>query len=1102
MVLSSNQTFCRLVLMALALSMLQLNAQMNFGRISGTVADSSSAVMPGVIVHVINEATGAERTATSNDTGSYIVTNLPVGTYTVKAEPAGFQAEARTGLTLMGDGRVTVDLTFRPAGATQSVDAIAATSEAINTVSGEVARQINNEQVENLALNGRNYLQLATLIPGSALLDEDQMATTTSLSVSTQAVNGNRTISNNMMVDGAYNLDAGSNGSQLNNVGVDFIGEVAIKTSNFSAEYGRSSGAAINVITRSGTNQLHGGVLEFLRNDDFDARNFFSPSKGKLRFNDFGWHLGGAIKRNKLFVFTGQEWKRIRQDEAPLQATLPTRAQRAGDFSGISGNLFLPGTTTPIAGRNIASMITPDGKAIAQVLNRMEQMASSYTDVAKGNNTIYQFPNPFNWREEIMRIDYMLSDKHWLYGRYLHDDYTLTDPHPLGGLPTVAINRVRPTPSYQVSETWTIRPTLLNDIRASVTWSKQHRYLASDTWERATYGFQFPQIFGTGPLADGIPAVSFDGLTNFPAPTFVKLSPNTEISFNDNITWIKGSHTLKAGVMVARNRKSSNGSAINTGSVAFSVSGNTQTTGNAFADALLGNYRTYSEANNDPVGYFRFTQVGSYLQDNWRVSKQFSLELGLRYQYETASAPIGNNITNFVPALYNMAQAVTMTSAGLIVPGSGNTLNGLIRAGSGVPQDQLGRVPSSGSADVAAVPVGAPRGLYSPQSVIAPRFGFAWTPFDDSKTSIRGGFGMFYDTPDGNIIYPTLNSPPFTKTVQFQNGNLSNPSGGVAAALAPFANITAIDPNLKLSYSESYSFSIQRELPRGFLAEAAYVGTLGRHLLRSPDINQPSFAALVANAALPSAQRLATNSMRPYKGYAAILQRISDSTSNYHALQLYTTKRKGDLTLTASYTFSKTLADSSSEGDNPENPTNRHYNYGPATFDRRHMLVGTYSYQIPFARRWTSPAKFALAGWQLSGINRFQSGPYYTITGNTAIGVRRADYVGGPVRIADGSWTLANYLSPAAFAIAPSSRFGNSGVGNVQGPGLMLWDLSLRKEFAATERVSIRFQGDVFNVMNRANFRGMDTVMTDLAFGSISAAGPPRNVQLGLKLSF
>src|SRR5581483_364554 len=288
--------------------------------------------------------------------------------------------------------------------------------------------------------------------------------------------------------------------------------------------------------------------------------------------------------------------------------------------------------------------------------------------------------------------------------------YNLIDPHPLGGLPTVPINRVRPTPSYQVSETWSITPTLVNEVRASATWSRQRRKLTSNTWERETYGFQYPQIFGTGPLANGIPAVSMDGYTNFPAPTFVKLSPTTDISANDNLTWVHGRHTVKTGFLVARNRKDQNGSAINTGSVNYSVSGNTGSTGNAFADALLGNYRTYSEANNDPVGFFRFTQTDGYVQDNWKIHRRLSLELGIRFQHGVPLYASANNVANFVPALYNPAQAVSVTPAGLIVANSGNPFDGLIRSGSGVPADQAARVPSAASPEVQSVPAGAPRG--------------------------------------------------------------------------------------------------------------------------------------------------------------------------------------------------------------------------------------------------------------------------------------------------------------------------------------------------------------------------------------------------------
>ena len=319
-----------------------------------------------------------------------------------------------------------------------------------------------------------------------------------------------------------------------------------------------------------------------------------------------------------------------------------------------------------------------------------------------------------------------------------------------------------------------------------------------------------------------------------------------------------------------------------------------------------------------------------------------------------------------------------------------------------------------------------------------------------------------------------MNNPPYLQTVQFENGNLSNPSQGRPAAQAPFGTVNALDPNLETPYSMNFSFSVQRELPRGFLVEGAYIGNVGRHLVRGPDINQAPFSALISNAALPAAQRASVNALRPYKGFSAINMRLSDSTSNYHSMQLYVNKRAGNIQLTGSYTWSKVLTDASSTTDNPENFEDRHFSYGPATFDRRHIFVATYTYHVPFGRTWNRPVKFLLAGWDLSGINRFQTGPYYTVSGTTSIGGRRADYRGGDVALPDDERSVARYINTAAFAPAPDTRRGNSGVGIVAGPSLFLWDLSIRKEFAVTERLKIKFQGDMFNLPNHTNFSRVD----------------------------
>ena len=1140
---SASQNFSVTRIAALLLLMvcgsLTTQGQTNFGRISGSVKDSNGGAIPNANVTITNLATNLVRTATTDDEGFYTATNLPVGSYSVAAERNGFKHATQSGIAVTADARLTVDVTLEPGQVTETVQISTIAGETVNTTSGEVARVVDKRQVQNLALNGRNYMQLVTLVPGAAILDEDQLALTTSLSISQAAINGNRPNYNSLSVDGGFNMDSGSNNSQVNNVGIDFIEEVKIQTSNFSAEYGRNAGAAVNIVTRSGGNTYHGSAFEFLRNDKLDARNFFSPVKAKLRFNNFGWNFNGPIKKDKLFFFVGQEYKRIRLDSAPVKRSLPTRAERLGDFSARAGTLNVPtgytainpatGATVaagqPIPGRNLANLrlngapvgITADGKAIASVYSAMEKLAVAYADTATANNTTFQQPNPLDYREDNARIDYRINEKHSIYGRYLHDYYNLIDPYGTfitSPLPTIPTNRLRPGYSVQLSYTWLIHPTLINEAKINSTWNGQRIPPVGEFWKRETYGFTYPQLFSGGRFDNGIPNTTFTGgqaYANFSGPSASLLSPTTDIAVSDNVTIIRGKHTLKTGALIVRNRKDQNGRSAYTGALAFNTNG-TRTTGNTFADALLGNFRSYSEADNDPIGFFRFNQYEAYGTDSWKVRRNLSLEFGARFYHYGPTYTQANNMANFDPSRYDQSQAVTVLANGNIDPTKGgNRFNGLIRAGNGIPASEVGRVSASAAA-LAAVPTGAPPGFYQPANRIGPRFGFAYDPFGDGKTSIRGGFGMFYDKVEGNLIFSQVNVPPFVSTPNFDNGNLANPSGGTPAANALIGTINAIDPNLKISYSMNFSLGVQRELPHGFFVEATYVGNEGRHLIRQPDLNQAPFDKLVANAALPTAQQVNINALRPYKGFTAISYRLSDANSNYNGLQLYAAKRKGDLELTAAYTWSKVLTDTSGNGDGldvGEDPFNRHYNYGPATFDRRHIFVTTYDYRIPFLRNMKGIGGAVLSGWEVSGITRFQTGPYLTPTASTAIGTRRADYVGGSVLLANKG--PDGWINPAAFAPPPIGRRGTAGVGIVQAPSLQTWDFSMRKQFNLTERFNLRLQVDMFNAFNRANFRSPDVSFGTLtaangpsnaAFGKISTAGPARNIQFGLKLNF
>jgi hypothetical protein len=1096
------------------------------GRISGTVRDSQGAIVPNASITVTDTANNLVRTAIADESGFYTVTNLPPSTYTISAELKGFKKALLGDNVLAADARLTVDIMLEPGELSETVQVATSSGETVNTTSGEVARVIDKRQVQDLALNGRNYMQLVTLIPGSVILDEDQLALTTSLSISQAAINGNRPNYNNLTVDGGFNMDSGSNNSQVNNVGIDFIQEVKIETSNFSAEYGRNSGAAINIITRGGGNAFHGSAFEFFRNDKLDARRFFAPVRANLRFNNFGWNFNGPIKKDKFFFFGGQEWKYIRQLSDATRRTLPTRAERAGDFSARSGTLNVPTGYTainpatgavvaagqPIPGRNLANLrlngapvgITPNGAAIAAVYTAMEKVAAAYTDTTAANNATYQQPNPFNFREDNVRLDYRFNEKHSVYGRYFHDHYDLIDPFGTfisSQLPTIPSNRLRPGNSIQLSYTWLISPTLINEAKINASWNGQRIPPVGEFWKRETYGFTYPQLFSGGRFDNSIPDTTITGFASFNGAAASLVSPTTDIAESDNLTIVRGKHSIKTGVLVVRNRKDQNGRSNYAGTLAFSTSGNTRTTGNAFADALLGNFRTYNEADNDPTGFFRFNQVEAYVTDSWKVARNLSLEFGARYYYFSPTYLQANNAANFDPSRYDPTQAVTILANGNIDPTKGgNRFDGLVRAGTGIPADQVGRVSIAGSPILQAVPTGAPRGFFQPSHKIAPRVGFAYAPFGNDKTSIRGGFGIFYDKAEGNLIFSQLNVPPFINTPQFENGNIANPSGGTASALAPFGTINAIDPNLKVSSSMNFSLGVQRELPQGFFVEATYVGNLGRHLIRQPDINMPTFAALAANAA---GAKASVNSLRPYKGFSQIRMRLSDANSNYHGLQLYAAKRKGDLELTASYTWSKALTDTSGNADNVDvgdDPFNRHLSYGPATFDRRHIFVTTYDYRLPFFHNMKGVGGAVLSGWEISGITRFQSGPLLTVTGNTSIGARRADYLGGPVLLSNPG--PDGWINPAAFAAAPDTRRGNSGVGNVIGPNLQLWDFSMRKQFSITERVKLRFQADMFNAFNRANFKAPATVVTNGGFGTITNTGPARNIQFGLKLDF
>ncbi len=1002
-------------------------AQDIFGRIVGTVTDASGGTIPVVKIAIVNEATQAVRAITTDEHGYFVADELPVGTYSLVAEKPGFKKITKRGNVLSAGGRLTVDLTLEVGVVTETV-VVTAVGDTVNTTSAEISTTITHQQVDNLALNQRHYESLVSLTPGAALQGSgtNPAALTANYNNSVADTNGQRLDGQNWSVDGGFNLDSGSNNSVFNQVGVDFIQEVDVQSSNYDAEFGRSASSTINVITKSGGNQYHGGVLEFVQNNTFNAENagtkLTNPTaKGysavpPFHFNDYGWNAGGPIPyiqpKGKLFFFAGQEWKKFRGvypglTAASVQETFPTAMEAAGNFTDVSQINGGAGLNTPavipascggtlFTAPNVINpaCITGDGAAIAALYTSAAKLSvqGALPTATAASNMTFNLANPLNLREDIIRVDEHANENQSFYFRYIHDSVDIYNPYSTfgagGAVPVDPDLRHRPGYNYQIGWVDVISPTLINEVKFNADWHKQRTPLQGTAWMKTPYGFQFiPPLGNPSTFPNGLPTISFTAVTNFPtaapagvngpAPNYLA-SPTTDINPADNVTWQKHNHSIKFGAEFARNRKTQNSRTNYDGTINFSASAGAATgsnsTGDPFADALLGNFNSLGQNSAVTTGQFRFNDVESYLQDTWKVSRAFSLVLGVRYIYTTPTYAQGNNMTNFDPYAFQTGLEPTFTG-GLATstintasPGlcSGPLLNvigtpvltiecnGLVRPGN-VPYDQAGSVPATyvDPQLLASIPPTASRGFYKAESLWAPRVGFSYSPFSNNRTVVRGGFGVFYDKPEGNILGNGINSqgyPPWAQSVLISGTNASlsqfDAAPGAATVAAPSTlSLSGEDPNLVVARSYQYSLGVQRELPDAILLQVAYVGNQGRHILREPSFNNATWTqqgTLIPVSPDPNTMAcpvginaaayqctggfapalLSKDQIRPYLGYSSIQMALSDADSNYNSMQVSLTKRAGILTATFAYTYSKAMGDDGGAGDayneNPE----------------------------------------------------------------------------------------------------------------------------------------------------------------------------------------
>ena len=1047
------------------------------GQVTGVVTDSSGAVVPNTAIELTNEETGQVRLVNSGPNGSYIIPLLPPGKYKMKATRAGFNpASVRVEVVVNGTSRLDLALSVGPQADFVIAQDVVPLIETANATLGLV---IDQQKVVELPLNGRNFAQLGTLLPGvvappSGLGGLNGNATVGGFGNSTGSfnVNGMRNQSNNFQLDGAANNDSFNSGFVLRPP-PDAIEEFKILTHSYGAEYGRNAGSVVNVVTKSGTNTWHGGAWEFNRDDNFQARNFFSAATPALEQNQYGGNIGGPLKKNKLFVFGYYEGFNNKQGSTNTLVVL-SAAQRTGDFSGgaaikdpLNGNAVFAGNIIP------PSRISPIAAAILDKFIPLPNQPA---------NRITRAPETTDTREQFgIRTDYRLNDKHSLFGRYMFAHTSAFDP--LGGsnfspAGNKAIARPR---DVLFSDTWTIAPTVINVGRFGI-----NRIGATPTvtsgLDLASLGFQYAASNAT---AKGLPFISVSGFfTTGDAQQPFANRVNNVLSFSDDLIWIKGRHSLKFGGEIRRDQI--NVTYINRPNGDFTFSG--QYSGSAAADFLIGQPIQFRQATGDPVlNGSSFTYSG-YAQDEFRFNKRLTLTFGLRYEVNQPFAEAKDHLAAFHPG--QQSTIYPAAPAGLVYPGD----------------------------------TGTPRGTYyTDTNNFAPRLAAVWDPFGTGRTSIRAAWGLFYDTVpgQGDFFQNGTLAPPFQPLTQVDfplavtAPKFANPLQGVTGAPGFPAGITFIGWGREFTTPvvQHYNVSVQRQFGSHWGLETGYVASTGTHLPMFMEVN-PTRPILAPTPAIGP---------RLYPAFGLVRPTFSEGKSWYNALQSSFTMRPWHgLNLLASYTWSHTIDDVSglniggesrpmlpvTIGDSASFVSALSREQGNALFDVRHRFVISFGYQLPGFSSANKATRMVLGGWQLNGIVQTQTGfPLTVIEPNN---VALTSLTNRPNLICNanngGARTPTNWFNTACFQrltlAANAGQLGNEGRNTITGPPLNQTDVSVFKTFTITERQRLQLRFEAFNALNHARFLQPGATLGSPIFGAITAASDGRVLQMAAKYSF
>ena len=1039
----------------------------NTGTFSGTVRDASGASVADAAVRVVRDSPVFQREVKTDEEGNYQVVQVPAGDYRIEFEKTGFQKTSRTGVSLSAGQSLRVDSVLQVGSVNETVQVDEKVAQ-VDTLTANVGSTVFGSQVQELALNTRSFTQLMTLQPGVSSTQAQQPGFGSNTGVPF-SFSGGQTSSNNWTLDGGRNIDT-YNGNNLTMVNLDAIAEVRIERNPYSSEYGRNSGAQVNVITRSGTNAFHGSAFEFFRNDKLDARNFFARATPKNRYNNFGWTLGGPIKKDKLFFFISNEYRRILQVTSTRTSIVPTPEQIAGNFSG-TRVINDPLTGQPFPGNRIPSdRLDPN----AQVLLKNYYALPTPGFQQGALNFTSSEPDGTRYRSALGRLDYNISPNLAFFGRYNIDSTRLDSPYGLfagNAMPQSAASlQAHIMATANATLNWTLSPTAMNQL----TGAWYHGSMAITTVPFASRtrvpNFNVPRVFNTITDAAGlIPSIS---LAQGYAGIDIRWPQNiSHYSFElmDNFSYIRGRHTFKFGGSIDKENKSQNQSVPNNGGT-FSFNGSV--TGDSLADFVLGQAFQYTENSAHIFGSSRFTNIGLYAQDQFRATSRLTLTMGLRWEFFEPEKDRDANYSFFMPSRFDPTKTPTVLPNGQIVPGTENFGNGIVVVGKDAP---------FGFAVTNTV-----------YNTFAPRVGFSYSLTNDNLTVLRGGYGYFHDR-WSQFVSTVRNNYPFNQSASIFNTSFSNPAQGTRRVF-PIA-LTNFNSPWEIPYMQKWSLGIQRQLPWELLLDVAYVGSKGTGLIRARDINEPAASVAVASG------QVSPNAVRPYLGLAGITTYETTANSSYHSLQTSFVRRlSAGFAVQGSYTYSKTL-------DNTSTPMN---SYAPdrleralSGFDRTHILVVSYIWELPLARSSVGWKRLAFQGWQVSGISRFETGVPMTIgiAGDRAGvggGAQRASAVGLVIR----PKTITQWFDQASFVNPALGAFGNTGRGIVRGPGGNNWDVSFSKRTMLKENIQLQFRAEFFNLFNHTQWAGVGTTVGAGTFGQVVSARDPRITQLALRLLF